>query len=277
MPFIFVDTSKEISFFISNILLGYLGFITSLNITYIYITSKKGIEFKKNSTFLYNCLILFSVILLFIFMLYFLFYVDKLIIYLINQIIKVIKDFILKMLGINPSNSSSLGGSMANEGGGKPPRKPHGPNQPFKGHYVEKEKRKRANYSKMTPEEIKIHKEELKKAKNERRRVHNLSKEQHDREIERDRTRRLNEYNNVSPEEERRIRDIYNAERRIQYSERKDEINERRREIFADKSDDEKEFIRENDRERYHSSTYMRLRKQENKRRSRANLKDSKK
>jgi hypothetical protein len=88
-----------------------------------------------------------------------------------------------------------------------------------------------------------------------------------------DKKRRGNEFKGISIEEERRIRDIYNTTRRIGYQERKEEINARRRELFAGLSEEDKEYIRENDRERYHNSTYMRLHKARNQRKYRAKKK----
>lgn len=268
----YVINASEIYPILYNIFYGYLGFISWLNIIYFFVTYEKSVEFKNNNPFLYNCLFLFSVGLLLIFAWFFFYYVEKLTVYLLKFIVGSFKGYVLKMLGIQPPKPLGLGGKTESGGGGKPPKKPGGPN-PLKGHYVEKEKRRRANYSKMTPKEIAEYKENLRKAKNERRRVHNLSEEEHNKRLEADRARHAKQYANISPEEEGRLRDIYNRTRRIGYEERKVEINARRREIFAEKSDDEKEFIRENDRERYHNSSYMRLQKQKNKRRSRANLK----
>ena len=228
-PYVF--NTSEIYLIIYNILYGYLGFICWLNIISFFVTYEKSVEFKNNYPFLYNCLFLISVVLLLIFACFFFYYVEKLTFYLIKLIVDSVKGYVLKMLGIQPPKSSDLGGKTESGGGGKPPKKPGDPN-PLKGHYVEKEKRRRANYSKMTPKEIAEYKENLRKAKNERRRVHNLSEEEHNKRLEADRARHAKQYANLSPEEESKLRDIYNRTRRIGYEERKVEINARRREIF---------------------------------------------
>jgi hypothetical protein len=127
----------------------------------------------------------------------------------------------------------------------------------------------------MTAEEVKEHKKMLRADKNKRRREDFASKTEEEKQKLRDQENRVKGiFKNSLPSDEIELRkEIYNEKRRKRYAEDASFINERKREIFASKDETDKEFIRENDRERYHNSTYMKELKRVNKRKSRAKKK----
>jgi hypothetical protein len=270
--------NSEINRYICNLLDSYLGFILCLDVIHLVIL--KGDKLNKYYPLVYKCIVLIFFGCLVIFAFLFLYNLNELCIHIISLLIKNLFGFLVKMMA-NPQSGSGPHGpggfGQPTGGGGKPPKKPGGP-EPSKGHYEDKEdkpKRRRANYSNMTAEEIIEHKKLLREAKNKRRKAKSDSKTEEEKEEYRAHEREVrSKLKDSLPEDEIELRkEIYNENRRNTYAEDKSFINERRKELFALKDEEDKEFIRENDRERYHNSTYMRELKRLNKRKSRANQK----
>lgn len=271
-----LNLNLEINQMICKLLYSYLGFLLSLDVIYLIII--KGDKLKNNYSLVYNGLILIFLGGLVIFTFLFLYNLNGLCINIISLTVKYIWGFIVKMMA-NPGSAPSGPGGFGQPvgGGGRPPKKPGGP-QPSNPHYEDKgdkPKQKRANYSKMTVEEIKEHKKKLRADKNKRRREIFDSKTEEEKEEIRAHERKIkSELKESLPLDEVDLRkEIYNEKRRERYAEDAPWIKERRKEIFDLKDEEDKEFIRENDRERYHNSTYMREQKRINKRKSRANKK----
>lgn len=187
LAFSYEFLTPEIHSILCNILFGCLLFITLLEITYYFVTHDKSVEFKNNNNLLYNGFIIFSVVLLLGLVFFCLYNIDKLILSIIYIITNSIKDFIkgyiIKMMGSSQPPLAPGGFGQPVGGGGKPPKKPGG-SGPAKGHYVEKDK-KRKRLSELTEEEFIEHRKNQREARNTKRRFQYLREETRQKQNER--------------------------------------------------------------------------------------------
>lgn len=146
------ELSPEISTCVCVILDTYLYIILFLSLSRLLISNSK---IKIQYPLIYNILIIIIFIILVILIIIFVYFLNKLLIIIMNKMIKIIvkniEDFIINMQVGGPRSSGNLPGGFGQPvgGGGKPPRKPKDPILP-KGHYTEDEKaeKKRLNAEK---------------------------------------------------------------------------------------------------------------------------------
>jgi hypothetical protein len=266
-----LSLNLEINSYMCSILYSSIGFFLSLHL--ILLVIKNGDKLNKSYPLVYKSLIIIIFLTSVIFAISFYYNLNGLFNEIIILLAKYIANFIVKMMAKFSQSSGPSGGlGQPAGGGGMPPEKPGG-SQPLKGHYVDKgdKKRTRADLSKMTVEEIKQHKNKLR-----RERLASKTEEEKQKLREHEREVRAKFKDSLPSDEIELRKEIYNETRRERYVEDAPLIRERRKELFASKDEEDKEFIRENDRERYHNLPYMREQKRLNKQKSRANQKKKK-
>ena len=265
-----LSLNLEINSYMCSILDSSIGFFLSLHL--ILLVIKNGDKLKKSYPLVYNSIIIMIFFISVIFAISFYYNLNGLFNEIIIVLAKYIANFIVKMMGNlpQPSGPSAPGGSgQPSGGGGMPPENPGGSEA------LNSKKRKRANLSTMTPEELYEHKKNLTEAKNKRRKERFASKTEEEKKKFREHEREVKaKFKDSLPSDEIEVRkEIYNEKRRERYAEDAPFIKERRKELFAAKDEEDKEFIRENDRERYHNLPYMKEQKRLNMQKSRANKK----
>jgi hypothetical protein len=114
--------------YICTILTLYILFIVLIDCIYRFI--KKGVYLKLNYPLVYNFLLILFSISFFLLVIFSCFYIIKVISIITGHILEYIDKYILKMMRFGGSSNPRGGFGQPSGGGGRPPRKPQGPQGP---------------------------------------------------------------------------------------------------------------------------------------------------